>query len=1409
MKKYIKAFCIIGLAAISSFSLNAKEKTDGGSGISTSGGDKKPVNVAKAASCAPTSTITYLDFNDVSALLETGGSMFQNRAKQTAGYEVPKTINGNGPKAIYSGSLWMGGKDETGQLKIAALCFRNDGSDFWAGPLSVNYPDLPDVNYDPSDPVTDLTVRAYGGVTDITAAECQAWDKFFPMSKALVIRFSVWWEACSPNSPTANSSDCNDISSVPSNEELASIELWPAHGDYEGKQQDYYLAPFYDRNTNGSYEPDQGDYPWYDDILGRDDIECGVDRRVSLFGDNTIWWVFNDKGNIHGNSGGQPIGMEIRAQAFSFATADEINRMTFYNYEMINRSTQTLTNTFFSQYVDSDLGGSTDDYVGCDVSRGLGYAYNGDNLDETNQGIGYGDNPPAIGIDFFEGPYQDADGADNPGPVLDSATQTYVGPTVIQAVAQGGIVYKGIGVGYGDGIVDNERFGMRRFTYFTGNGASFPYADPTTANQYYNFMEGSWADGSEMWYGGNGGNVGPQLLPSDYMFPGDSDPLHWATGGVDPGFDWTEVSAGTQKGDRRFVQSAGPFTLKPGAMNNITVGIVYGRAFTGGLFASVDAMKRADTKAQALFDACFRIISPPDAPQLSIQELENELVLTLSNPPNSNNFKEQYKELDDINIPNTFADRDYVFEGYQIFQMVNGTASVADIEDNSKARLVAQCDIKNDVSRIINFEFDEELGFSSPVKKVDGANKGISHSFLINEDQFASGTRTLVNHKTYYYIAIAYGFNQFKQYDPTDPFKLDGQQKEYLSSRISADGSSIKAVAGVPHNPLPEADGTFSYIPYGSTPEITRLDGFGNGNRALELTSSSMQTIIATGKMEDPTYVQNGGPINVKVIDPLNVQGGYYELLFVDYGVNIVTRGADTAKWILNRYTSKGGTFIDSYSSERMIDNDNEQLIPEWGISVQIKQYTSTGSGLGSDRFIEPISSSYTFKDSSKRWLGFISDQNNFYPTNWIRSGTYDGTADANPSLPEYINPGNYNDEAGIDDGKLYTTLLSGGIAPHKLVGATPSYMPLKYHPNASAISIARSQAAIAFMPSIDIVITSDKTKWTRCPVVELGSNALLNVNAGKPGELRKSPSVNKEGANDGSGTTGMGWFPGYAVDLETGRRLHMAFGENSFLSADNGADMKWNPSSRVSDNSGNPVMGGCHAIWVFGADIKTIHGGFIGANMENMPEYIPSQETSNNFLEQQFNVLGNSASTTSQRNAASKAIYGNLCWIAQPLLAGQLLATDVTIKVRVNKEYKNYTTTGANGGKPMYSWNMDNLATSTRNPDALAEALQLINVVPNPYYAFSEYESSRLDARIKITNLPEKCTIKIYSTNGKLVRQFKKDSPVTSIDWDLNNIKGIQIASGVYLIHVDVPGTGERVLKFFAGMRQLDLQGI
>ena len=129
--------------------------------------------------------------------------------------------------------------------------------------------------------------------------------------------------------------------------------------------------------------------------------------QPQLFGDKTIWWVFNDKGNIHSETDGEQVGLEIRAQAFAFATNDEINNMTFYLYQIFNRSSIQLDQCYMGMWVDPDLGNPDDDFIGCDVARGLGYAYNGDPDDEGNGENHYGVHPPAIGIDYFQGPLAD------------------------------------------------------------------------------------------------------------------------------------------------------------------------------------------------------------------------------------------------------------------------------------------------------------------------------------------------------------------------------------------------------------------------------------------------------------------------------------------------------------------------------------------------------------------------------------------------------------------------------------------------------------------------------------------------------------------------------------------------------------------------------------------------------------------------------------------------------------------------------------------------------------------------------------------------------------------------------------------------------------------------------------------
>ncbi len=61
-----------------------------------------------------------------------------------------------------------------------------------------------------------------------------------------------------------------------------------------------------------------------------------------------------------------------------------------------------------------------------------------------------------------------------------------------------------------------------------------------------------------------------------------------------------------------------------------------------------------------------------------------------------------------------------------------------------------------------------------------------------------------------------------------------------------------------------------------------------------------------------------------------------------------------------------------------------------------------------------------------------------------------------------------------------------------------------------------------------------------------------------------------------------------------------------------------------------------------------------------------------------------------------------------------------------------------------------------------------MIDIVPNPYYAYSAYEQSRVDNRVKFVNLPVECKIQIFTLNGTLIRILEKDNPNTFLEWNL-----------------------------------------
>lgn len=112
----------------------------------------------------------------------------------------------------------------------------------------------------------------------------------------------------------------------------------------------------------------------------------------------------------------------------------------------------------------------------------------------------------------------------------------------------------------------------------------------------------------------------------------------------------------------------------------------------------------------------------------------------------------------------------------------------------------------------------------------------------------------------------------------------------------------------------------------------------------------------------------------------------------------------------------------------------------------------------------------------------------------------------------------------------------------------------------------------------------------------------------------------------------------------------------------------------------------------------------------------------------------------------------------------------------------------------------------SAEQSSQVASELATIKVVPNPYLTASRFEqktpfrTGRGERVIKFTNLPIKCTIRIYNVAGEHVVTLHHEGTLrdgSDRAWNLLNKDGLDAAPGLYIYHVDAPGIGETTGRF------------
>ena len=251
----------------------------------------------------------------------------------------------------------------------------------------------------------------------------------------------------------------------------------------DGLSQGY--APFFDQNADGIYNAMDGDFPTN---LASEDL---IPSQMS-------WSVFNDLGTWIGD--GARLEIQLTTWSVECPSAPILDNTIFTSYRVINRAQNPLDSFHMGLWVDFDLGCYTDDFVGSNPELNTFYAYN---QDQTDGGT---------------------------GATCQGGVSTYADLPPVQAVT----------------FMDSK---MNHFMTFQGGAINNPtpaITGPNAPVEYFNYLTGSWRDGTLLTEGGNGYNPVDNNTV-DYAYPGNPNDMN----------EWSLESTASSGGDFRAVASTG------------------------------------------------------------------------------------------------------------------------------------------------------------------------------------------------------------------------------------------------------------------------------------------------------------------------------------------------------------------------------------------------------------------------------------------------------------------------------------------------------------------------------------------------------------------------------------------------------------------------------------------------------------------------------------------------------------------------------------------------------------------------------------------------------------------------------------------------------------------------------------
>ncbi|MBK8552911.1 MAG: T9SS type A sorting domain-containing protein [Ignavibacteria bacterium] len=274
-----------------------------------------------------------------------------------------------------------------------------------------------------------------------------------------------------------------------------------------------------------------------------------------FLGTQTMFYSYTD---AYPHSSGQTSLLSLKAQILqtNWCYADAgLEDAEFIEFKIINRSNSPWADTYIAFWTDDDLGDGSDDAIGCDTLRNLGFTYN-----ITDSDPQYGAAPPAVGTKLLRSPVIFT-GNNND-------TAKYYNPPGSQNLV--------IKVGY--------KFTEMKIFNTYNNGSPQP-SDPNSNVETYRVLEGKWKFG-DSWVNPVNGHTTTKAYSGDPV----------------SGTGWVMTGGN----DRRYLQSFGPFNMNPGDTQSVIIAQLIARGSSN--LNSIRDLRTLSDHVQTVYDNNFQSV---------------------------------------------------------------------------------------------------------------------------------------------------------------------------------------------------------------------------------------------------------------------------------------------------------------------------------------------------------------------------------------------------------------------------------------------------------------------------------------------------------------------------------------------------------------------------------------------------------------------------------------------------------------------------------------------------------------------------------------------------------------------------------------------------------------------------------